>query len=417
MRLPVNALLYVASCGLLAASGWFFYNATEKLGAPKPSTFSETGRKDGESSVARGKGMGPATANWSYTPQSWWQAFREARLIGKMPPPPVQPGQEAPKPVEPPKPPVKPLEQIIEVISLLYESTSEGKGGDSLAVIRYKPEANVQPPEDVLRKYAASANQLPTGGARPADVVSAPARPGGRAPNAPRGSSAMPISSGSRDYVQYLLPGESLWPPYTDIVLARISSDAESAFFQRKDMPLPQVQPGDPAPKPVEEELIKSSMPLSQEVMKELLEQRRAGRAVSGVREESENAVVDAGQWVDVEETKRIDNVWNIGRNDERSFRENDEGFLEQINLDTYQSRFDGTKGVKVVNIDNQISNRFGIQSGDVLLSVNGEEVRNKSEAISVVKRQYNRGSRTFVARFLSAGQIVERTYQAPPGR
>jgi len=126
---------------------------------------------------------------------------------------------------------------------------------------------------------------------------------------------------------------------------------------------------------------------------------------------------VDAGQWVDVEETKRIDNVWNIGRNDERSFRENDEGFLEQINLDTYQSRFDGTKGVKVVNIDNQISNRFGIQSGDVLLSVNGEEVRNKSEAISVVKRQYNRGSRTFVARFLSAGQIVERTYQAPPGR
>jgi hypothetical protein len=344
MRLPVNALLYLASIGLLAASGWFFYNATEKLGAPKPSTFSESGRKDGESSVARGKGMGPSTANWSYTPQSWWQSFREARLIGKL-----QPGQEEPKPVEPPKPPVKPLEQIIEVISLLYESTSAGKGGDSLAVIRYKPEANVQPPEDVLRRYAAAANQLPVGGVRPADVVAAPGRPGARTPNQPRAATSMPITAGSKDYVQYLLPGEALWPPYTDIVLARIASDA--------------------------------------------------------------------GQWVDVEETKRIDNVWNIGRNDEKSFVDNDEKFLEQINLDTYKSRFDGTTGVKVVNIDSQIGNRFGIQSGDVLLSVNGEEVRNKPEAISVVKRQYNRGTRQFVARFLSGGQIVERTYQAPPGR
>ena len=417
MRLPVNALLYLASIGLLAASGWFFYNATEKLGAPKPSTFSESGRKDGESSVARGKGMGPSTANWSYTPQSWWQSFREARLIGKLPPEPVQPGQEEPKPVEPPKPPVKPLEQIIEVISLLYESTIGGKGGDSLAVIRYKPEANVQPPEDVLRRYAAAANQLPVGGVRPADVVAAPGRPGARTPNQPRAATSMPITAGSKDYVQYLLPGEALWPPYTDIVLARIASDAESAFFQRKDMPLPQVQPGDPAPQPVEEELVKSSMPLSQEVMKELLEQRRAGRAVSGAGEETASAPADAGQWVDVEETKRIDNVWNIGRNDEKSFVDNDEKFLEQINLDTYKSRFDGTTGVKVVNIDSQIGNRFGIQSGDVLLSVNGEEVRNKPEAISVVKRQYNRGTRQFVARFLSGGQIVERTYQAPPGR
>jgi len=138
---------------------------------------------------------------------------------------------------------------------------------------------------------------------------------------------------------------------------------------------------------------------------------------VSGAGEETAAAPADAGQWVDVEETKRIDNVWNIGRNDEKSFVDNDEKFLEQINLDTYKSRFDGTTGVKVVNIDSQIGNRFGIQSGDVLLSVNGEEVRNKPEAISVVKRQYNRGTRQFVARFLSGGQIVERTYQAPPGR
>jgi hypothetical protein len=53
-----------------------------------------------------------------------------------------------------------------------------------------------------------------------------------------------------------------------------------------------------------------------------------------------------------------------------------------------------------------------------VLESVNGQPVRNKSELINVIRKQYDLGVRTFRIKWLTAtGQEVERIYQAPPGK
>lgn len=66
------------------------------------------------------------------------------------------------------------------------------------------------------------------------------------------------------------------------------------------------------------------------------------------------------------------------------------------------------------MNIAPEISSRIGVQSNDLILSLNGEPVSTKADAIAVGKRQYNRGVRTFVLRLLSDGREVERIIEAP---
>jgi C-terminal processing protease CtpA/Prc len=85
------------------------------------------------------------------------------------------------------------------------------------------------------------------------------------------------------------------------------------------------------------------------------------------------------------------------------------------VNVDTYVSRTgSGLRGLRVVNVAPEISARYGLQSNDLILSVNGEPVSTKADAIAVGKRQYNRGVRTFVVRLLSDGREVERVVEAP---
>jgi hypothetical protein len=73
-----------------------------------------------------------------------------------------------------------------------------------------------------------------------------------------------------------------------------------------------------------------------------------------------------------------------------------------------------GLKGVVFRNIEPGIAQKFGVAQGEVLISLNDEKVETKADALAVGKRQYNRGTRTFVAKFLSNGQVIERSYQLP---
>jgi hypothetical protein len=205
--------------------------------------------------------------------------------------------------------------------------------------------------------------------------------------------------------VHYLRVGDVLWKHYDDIKLVRVSPDAESAFFTR-------VRAGVESR---EEELLKGSMQMGQAVLMALREGRESGRATGAVRVAPQPAA-PAGRWIEVDETQRQGNTWHIGRKDENIFGEDADRFLERIHADSYRSSYDpNIRGVVVRNIDSGLAQRYGIQQNDVLLSLNGEPVRTKAEAFNKGKEMYNRGVRTFVARFLSGGgQIVERTYQAP---
>ena len=57
---------------------------------------------------------------------------------------------------------------------------------------------------------------------------------------------------------------------------------------------------------------------------------------------------------------------------------------------------------------------RDGVQTGDVLLKINGRKISSKAQATNMVKKDYQRGVRTFATEWLSNGQVVERVYQAP---
>ena len=61
-----------------------------------------------------------------------------------------------------------------------------------------------------------------------------------------------------------------------------------------------------------------------------------------------------------------------------------------------------------------KLASSYGVQTGDVLLKINGRKISSKAQATNMVKKDYQRGVRTFATEWLSNGQVVERVYQAP---
>jgi hypothetical protein len=418
MKLPVNFLLYVCSAGLLAQAGMWFVYASPKLKGDDPKKFHDRGVDTASKLLAQGRGTASSGANWVYgASQQWWERFKNVNLTGKAPPPPP-PKPEDVQATKPPPSPDKPLSQIIDLVSLTYDGASAGKGGDTHVMVRYKPEANVKPPEDVLRSLQAPVMSGP----RPNDVTAGPGGRGGKRPTNPPAAKAaetapapMPMAASNQpEIVQVLKPGQSLWKDYEDIKLVEVSSDASLAWFVRVK---PDAQPGT---EPKREELFKSSMSMSQEVQK-LIHDLQLSGIVTASRMPESSPTAPSASWKDVEETTREGDIWNIGRNDVASF-DTDPGrerFLERINADSYQSRSDSSvRGVQVRNVDSQLGSAYGINAGDVLKSINDTPVRNKAEVLQTLRNQYNVGTRTFHTKWLtSTGQEVERIYQAPPGR
>lgn len=423
MKLPIPSLLYLTSLGLFGFTGWTVYRMLPmwKLSVREAATSS--GQEEARKSITRGKGQGGVTLAWNYgdSTKPWWGQFKDANLIGKLPPPPKPPDEDV-KPVDPPPPPVTPLEQIIDLVAIVHDPV--GAGGKSHVVVRYRPEANVQPPEWYVRENAApTASAAPPGGR---DVVAAarpaprpqPASPPGKQPtNTPRPSTPMPTSSVGKEVLQKLWIDDGgderrsarLWPPYSDIRLVGVKEDASSAFFSRTPPP---PKNGEPPAEPKVEELLKSALGLSQDVL--LAIRRWQGRGDSADRRPTEGAPTAVNKWVDVDETTLVGKTVNIGRQDEKRFRENSDEFLRQIDLDTYVSKSSSLAGLQVRNVDPQLAQRYGVQQGDVLIEVNGRAVRSRTQALQFGKADYERGVRTFQTKWWSNGQVVERIFQAP---
>ena len=88
--------------------------------------------------------------------------------------------------------------------------------------------------------------------------------------------------------------------------------------------------------------------------------------------------------------------------------------FHEDVGLRSYSSARGNVRGVQVTRISPELQ-RFGVQSGDVLLELNGKPVRSKAEALAVGRKQYQAGVRVFRAKVLNRyGRQEERTYYAP---
>jgi hypothetical protein len=424
MRSQLPLLLYVLVVGLLGFTGWTFYEMLPKWKKEYQDASMKRGIDAGKDLVASGKGQGTVTTDWRYSraTASWWAGIKEVNLIGKLPPPPP----EAKGPERPAEVVVKvdqrPLDTIIELVSLVSDGQAGGTGGNTHVIVRYKPEANVQPPEWWLRENTPATPGAGGPPGMPRDVASAPrpaaVRGGAQRPPASPMPAATPNSVTGREIVQKVWiegandvrQGARLWPPFEHIRLVRVAGDAQSAFFVRE---LPNAPAEAPPPEP--EELLKTTMNLSQDVLQELrrLQGRDGARGVGG-DESSAAPAAPANAWRDVEETTRFGNQFHIGRQDERGFREGGDDFLEKVYVDTYVSKTTNLRGLSVRNVEPQLANRFGITTGDVLLEVNGNKVENRAQTVQLVKRDYNNGVRTFTTKWLSNGQVVERVYQAP---
>ena len=430
-------LLYALALGLACHAGWMVYEIVPLRDRAVRDKATADGQKEGSALVEKGRSRGAKTSSWVYSREAepWWANLKTTNWTGKPPPPPPKdPAQVAAET----KPVVvadeRPLEQLIELVSLVYDGQFEGKGGNSHVIVRFKPEANVQPPDWWVRENVPQPGSAASRAGGPTDTV--PAGGGGRggAGTAPAGTPAnppgkgamspMPASSSSlsREPLQKIWvqdggdPRRSaqLWSIKSNdgrelgaIRLVRVAPDAQSAFFSR----VPPARDGAPATEPKEEELIKTIADLSQDILRELRVLQGRDNA-TGATDKPKATLIDDGppKWVDVEETTRDGNRYNVGRKDEQRWRDDQDTVMEQIAADTYVSR-SGVRGIIVKAVDQQLSGSFGVVAGDVLLEVNGRKVESKAQTVALVKDDYKRGVRTFVSKWMSNGQVVERSY------
>lgn len=437
MKLPLPFLLYLTSAGLLGVSGWLLFKAWPDLQPSAGTERSKRGQDKATVKIDDGRRANPPSQDWNYARQpQWWQALKTVNLTGKEPPKgptELQPVVQAVEPVVN----VTPLEDIIELVSLMYDPFKDGRGGQTHVTVKYKATANVQAPEWYVRETQAVAAGAGAGAFRPGmDVAAQPNQPqptqpvrppAGARPPQPRGASTpMPMSNVGREFLQRVFvegdgtvrQGQKLWPPFDNIRLVRVSPDAQVAFFVRELPPAPPPKEGEPVPtpkEPAEERLRKSALGLSQDLL-EMIDKLQGGNRAAEARGAGDVITSAGSAWVDNPdgETRQVGSNYHVGRNDERLFREDPERLFAAIQAETYVSRVGSTRGVKLNNVEPSMARRFGVAAGEVIVAVNGEPVATKADAIAVGKRQYNRGTRNFVVRFLSNGQFVERTYVAP---
>ncbi|MBM4061586.1 MAG: hypothetical protein FJ265_10900 [Planctomycetes bacterium] len=431
MKLPIPLLLYTVSLGLAGGAGWTVYRMVPLLRQQTRQAATTQGMNEATARISVGRSREGVLADWNYGPraQPWWAEFKAVNFIGKPPPPPPKGPEEggATQAKEAPRD-VRPLEQIMELVSLVYDSKDLGKGEFSHVIVRYKPEANVQPPEWYLRETAAAGPGAPV--ARPGDVAPPLRFPRGGAGRGAerdnqggRGTRAatptpMPTSLVGREILQKIwIQGDGdprrdprLWPPFSDIRLVRVDPSAQSAYFVRTPPP---PAPGQPVEQPEEEQLLKVAMGLDQALQREL---HRLGGVAPGAAGQPAGAEpsAPAGTWLEVDETTLAGNVRHIGRKLETRIRENPDELWEKVHVDTYVSKQSNRRGLQVRNIEPQVAAQFGVSQGDVLLEVNGRVVQTQAQALQFGKGEYKKGVRTFVTKWLSNGQVVERIYQAP---
>ena len=394
----IPLLLYLVSLGLFGLAGWIVY---EMLSLRKDSVRVSVANDGSDFGHLPRVKSGGTAQDWNYRDGDWGAALRNVNLVGKLPTPPAEGGpghaREA-SAVEPP-----PLGEIIELVSLVHDGDTNGRGGNTYVIVRYKPGADVKPPEWYIRE-SMSGPATTSGKAR-----SAAAKP-------PGGDSPIPTAMAGRDIMQKICVvddgdprhGNRLWPTFDNIKLVGVSSDAQVAWFVR-DLPPP--KDGSRAPELKEEPLLKTSMHLSAELREELRRLQGRDAPVASSNGNTEPSPSPGNAWIDVPETKVVNGVTHISKKDEERFRDPDE-LLRQIDVDIYSGK--SVKGLIVRSVDPGLGKTMGIEAGEVLIEINGHAVRSRSEALERGKDDYQRGVRTFTSKWLSNGAVIERTWQAP---
>jgi len=230
----------------------------------------------------------------------------------------------------------------------------------------------------------------------------------------------MPASTAGQEIQQVLwVAGDGtphfesqLWPPFHDIQLVEVKAHARSAVFKRAGPPTADGKPGPD----VTEELLVSALDLDPkvwEVLQKLNPADTSRLSSGGPKARAPNAQNQT--WEDVPETVVRGHKVFISRKDQEVMQASPEAILDHINVEPWRGRLDPSlTGLRFANVDSNLA-RYGVEANDVLLSINDEAVSTLAQARVVGKRQYERGVRTFVGKFLTGdGRRIERTFLAP---
>lgn len=421
MKQPINLLLYTASVGMLGTAGYEFYRAVPDLGGAKRLQDAHAeGQSFSADTITDSQENGRQTPAWDYR-RPYWENFARVNFTGKLPPKPIIPQDPGPQTTVV-KPTEKPLQDIISIVGLIRSS-----GDDASRVqVRYKEGSGVQIPPEFLAaaRMDASAGAVGAVGSatlRQPGSLGVPRSQRGRSRNrngvvdpgadtgndTARQNAPTPTLGGTAEVVQRLEPGDSLWEPFEHISFQRVADDAYSAYFVRRT---------DDGEK--EEQLLRTQYDLDHEMLREWLA-AGSGDGPEGERPSPPRAPSGNSAWFDTEDTVVLDGRPNervVGRRDSEMFRNNPDQLFEQVNLQPYTfttGAYKGRRGLQVANVDPQLARRFGVSSGDVIISVNGEAVSSKAAAIKHGQREYDRGVRVFRVEVLSYGAVETRVYHA----
>ena len=383
-RLPINLLLYVAILALLGGSGWHFYQAAvvERKSQEARQLDRDRNLETFQRLIARGaEGAGEIAVGPNYAERpELWNALRDANFTGKEPPPPPEAEDPGAADAEPVAVPQTPLEDIFVLAAVV-------EGADaSRIVIRYKPEANIEPPPEAI----------PPAWSSGMDVAAAQ----------PQGRPAMPtFPNDPLGVVHHLALEETLWPPYAHVRLVRVAG--ETAVFVREDPKVPKEEWQ-------EETIYPEVLSLPQSVLKRLAE-TGISVAPNEIAAQPESAPPQSSGWQPVEHTSEIDGRIHIGTRDREVFRRDPNRIFNQdIGTESWRSANGQLRGVRITKLAPGYDS-YGLEEGSIIIALNGQPVTSKEQAYKLGKAEYRRGVRSFVIEFLTPlGGRTSRTYVAP---
>ena len=379
MKLPITPLLYLVSVGSLGGIVHAVIQYTDKSGAYDQKAMNEI-RRTNDNLRKQGQSTNVGDESWNYASEWFWYQFRDANFIGK-----VEEKKQIDiktAKVEDPKPENLDLNTVFDLICITSAGHQTG------VVIKYKTDVDV--PEKFKKQ--------------PSTTVMNTVPKGRRGRALPR-----PIEVSLESPTHHLKIGEKLWPRFEHVVLKSVSADARSATFE---LQLPDQKVEGKFPVKI---IRKPVLGLPPGIAEKLMMAGNGGEGrAGGLSDPALPDQVPNLTWVDTPETTVTrDGRVNVARKDQRFLEERGP---EIFNQDVHMRDYSGgsgrhkVRGVEIRKLSNRVR-QFGINVGDVIISINNVKITGMASAKKVGRRLYRKGVRNFRAEILRGGRIITRTY------
>jgi hypothetical protein len=385
MKLPITPLLYLVSLASLGGIGHAVYQYSDKTNDYDAKARDKIKK---ENKRLKAEGIAAKDLNnerWDYRKTWFWKQLADVNLTGKIE------KKDEPKKLEKEvetelKPEIVQLKDIIEVICIARAGDETG------VVIKYTADVEVPENEVVTSSTPSLKNTIPRGRQR------------GRRRPTPQPAPTQTIGQFPPHHVEV---GEALWPKYNFVYLKSVAPDASFATFELRIDDKKDEKGAYPT-----QDVIKGTLDLPPEILAKM----RAGIPLrTDDKGQPIPRKVERSDWVDTPTTtvSRQTGRVNVSRKDQE-FLEKDGAnvFTDDVHMRDYSGGSGKYKirGVQFKKLSGRVR-QFGVNEGDVLISINDQKVSGMANAKKVGRRLYNKGVRNFRAEILRQGRIITRTY------